>query len=94
MSSAKCVVVTIDCVLAVPRPRLDPGFIRDTSEDRRASCCGGAGPNIAEYVELDLHTVGDFNNNGNNVWTIDGLLFSIAKLRELLELFNLIIQSH
>ena len=65
MSSAKCVVVTIDCVLAVPRPRLDPGFIRDTSEDRRTSCCGGAGPNIAEYVELDLHTVGDFNNNGN-----------------------------
>ena len=94
MSDAKCVVVTIDCVLAVPRPRLDPGFIRDTSEDRRTSCCGGAGPNIAEYVELDLHTVGDFNNNGNNVWTIDGLLFSIAKLRELLELFNLIIQSH
>ena len=91
MSDAKCVVVTIDCVLAVPRPRLDPGFIRDTSEDRRTSCCGGAGPNIAEYVELDLHTVGDFNNNGNNVWTIDGLLFSIAKLRELLEFFNLII---
>ena len=92
MSDAKCVVVTIDCVLAaVPRPRLDPGFIRDTSEDRRTSCCGGAGPNIAEYVELDLHTVGDFNNNGNNVWTIDGLLFSIAKLRELLEFLNLII---